>query len=285
MPMYLTYLSAVLMALALIAVWFPGRFYRQPYWLWLLGSVLVVASFTPLLAPLALVWISIALAIFYAMQWQPRFRCWLMIPLGIYLFILGLGVLPGFARVTLIAPVLLGDGTIPYGLRLGLAKPIAGLLVLAWLAPRCHSLHDIVAMIKAWPRWLIPVVLVLVFVTILGVAVDLKWLWWTPLFFVFNAVFTVLPEEVFFRTFLQQPLHNRFGDAWWIIVLMGALFALAHVLPTDMAMLRLFVVNVLAGMAYAWVFSQFKRIEAAVLTHILVNTLHFILLTYPTAFS
>ncbi|ARU29088.1 CPBP family intramembrane glutamic endopeptidase [Cellvibrio sp. PSBB006] len=281
MSIWFTYLACVCMALSFIAVWSPWRFYRQPLWFWLLIFTVLLALPAHLLTPLALVWISIGVAGCY---WAQRHAPWVMIPLAVYLFAMGLGVLPGFARVTLIEPMLIGNGATPYGLRIGLAKPIAGLLVLGWLASRCPSWSAVGRLALRWQQWLPPAVIVILVAWLLGLAVDVKYLWWTPLFILFNTLFTVLPEEAFFRTFFQQPLEQRFGKAWWILLVVGLLFALAHVVPVSVELWRPFTVIAAAGVAYAWVYRQGGRVESAVLTHMAVNSLHFVLLVYPLGF-
>lgn len=284
MSVWFTYITCVCMALSFIAVWLPWRFFRQPLWFWLLIITVALALAAHLLTPLALVWISIGVAGCYWAQRQTRGLVWVMIPLGIYLFVMALGVLPGFARITLIEPALLGSGTMPYGLRIGLAKPIAGLLVLGWLASRCPSWSAVGRLVLRWQQWLPPAAFVLLVAWLLGLAVDVKWLWWTPLFILFNTLFTVLPEEAFFRTFFQQPLEQRFGKGWWILLLVGVLFALAHVVPMNAELWRPFIVIALAGVAYAWAYRQSGRVESAVLAHMAVNSLHFVLLVYPLGF-
>ena len=284
MSVWFTYLACVCMALSFIAVWSPWCFYRQPLWLWLLIFAVFLALPANLLTPLALVWISIGMAGCYWAQRQARGLVWVMIPLAIYLFVMAVGVLPGFTRITLIEPALLGDGATPYGLRIVLAKPIAGLLVLGWLAPRCPSWSAVGRLVLRWQQWLPPAVFVLLVAWLLGLAVDVKWLWWTPLFILFNTLFTVLPEEAFFRTFFQQPLEQRFGNAWWILLLVGVLFALAHVVPVNVELWQPFTVIALAGVAYAWAYRQSGCVESAVLAHMAVNSLHFVLLVYPLGF-
>ena len=281
MSVWFTYLTCVCMALSFIAVWSPWRFYRQPLWLWLLIFTVLLALPAHLLTPLALVWISIGVAGCY---WAQRHAPWVMIPLAVYLFALGLGVLPGFAHITLIEPILIGNGATPYGLRIGLAKPIAGLLVLGWLAPRCPSWSAVGRLVLRWQQWLPPTIIVLLVAWLSGLAVDVKYLWWTPLFILFNTLFTVLPEEAFFRTFFQQPLEQRFAKAWWILLVVGLLFALAHVVPVSVELWRPFTVIAAAGVAYAWAYRQSGRVESAVLAHMAVNSLHFVLLVYPLGF-
>lgn len=284
MSTYCSYGAGILMVLAFVSVYWQRRFYSLPVWLWLLGAALICALPGKIIAPVALLWVLLALLFFYFLHKKPRLQPWLLTLLAIYLFALGLGVLPGFTRTTLIDPALLGAGQVPYGLRMGLAKPIAGLLILAWLAPRCANLRELFLVFRSWQLWFLPVLLVLLSVWALGLAIDIKYVWWTPLFILVNAFLTALPEEAFFRTFLQQPIQTRFGKAWWIIPLMGLLFACAHMVPTSLGVWRFFVAIWLAGMAYAWSFRQAGRIEAAWLTHVSVNALHFVFLTYPMAF-
>lgn len=279
----LTYLTCALMSLAMIAVWLPGQRFGFA-WLWLLAGTMICAVPAQLMTPIAGLWVALALGLLYLIHRQAEIRVWLTPLLAIYLFAMGFGILPGFSRVTLIEPDLLGQSTAPYGWHFGLAKPIAGLLVFALLGPRCHSPRELFSVIQRWRNWLLPALIVLFAAWGMGVAVDIKWPWWTPLFLLSNCLFSALPEEAFFRTFFQHPLQVRFNKAWWIIPLVGALFACVHVPPVSLEAWRFFLLIFIAGMAYAWSFRQTGRMESALLTHICVNGLHFVLLTYPLAF-
>ena len=117
----------------------------------------------------------------------------------------------------------------------------------------------------------------------LGLAVDVKFFIWTPVFIVCNVFFTVIPEEAFFRGLLQQPLQNRFGKTLWIIPLMAVLFALVHIPPTHIDPIKFYAVIGLAGACYAWAYRIRDRIELSIASHTLLNTIHFIFLTYPLA--
>ena len=278
------YLSLFSLLLAYLSVWSTYSCAGQPLWLWLLGATVVCAFPAQLLTPLALLWLMIAIALFYGLRAQPAVAPWLMPILAIYLFALALQLLPGFSRVELIAPAILGQGETPYGLRFGLAKPLAGLLVFGWLAPRCISLRQLAGVLLRWQFWLLPAVLVMSAAWLLGVAFDPKWLWWTPLFVTCNGFLTVIPEEAFFRSFLQQPLQNRFGNVWWIIPLVAALFACSHVLPLTLDVWRYFAVIFIAGLAYAWSFQHSGKVESAAATHLAVNLLHLVFFVYPLAF-
>lgn len=279
----LIYLTCGAMIFTFIAVWIPGRVVGQPCWLFAFAITLMLAFFAQMLLPIAYLWIVIAFAFFYLLHKKPTLKKFLIVPLALYLLIMGLGILPGFVRIVFIEPELLGDSLIPYGLRGGLSKPVAGLLALAWLAPRCQQLAQFGLIVKNWQVWLLPALLVIALAWALGISIDIKWVWWTPLFVLINTFFTVLPEEAFFRGFLQMPLQKRFGKALWIVPLVAVLFAIVHVPPVQLEVWRFFTIVFIAGLAYAWSFRQFEKVEASVLTHVCVNSMHFIFLTYPMA--
>jgi uncharacterized protein len=202
---------------------------------------------------------------------------------------LGLGLLPGFVRAVLLPPELLGSSKQTSGLTMSLAKPLLGLfiLVLALAEPQRHL--RLIGALRAWRLWLLPALVVLMCAWVMGVAIDVKWPWWTPLFILSNCFLTVIPEEAFFRGLLQQPLMGlvagKPGLGWIALLLMGIVFAAVHFgAPMDQAV-QLFAVMFVAGVAYAWSFARSRSIEVVVFTHLTVNSLHFLLLSYPLALA
>jgi membrane protease YdiL (CAAX protease family) len=108
-----------------------------------------------------------------------------------------------------------------------------------------------------------------------------KWLPFTPIFLVTNLLFTCVAEEAFFRGFLQDRLaramaHTRYGAAFAIIC-SGLLFGLAHVGGGLPLILLASLVGLGSGLAY----HRTQRLEAAIVTHFIVNAVHFICFTYP----
>ncbi|MDX1453652.1 MAG: CPBP family intramembrane glutamic endopeptidase [Oleiphilaceae bacterium] len=102
-------------------------------------------------------------------------------------------------------------------------------------------------------------------------------------FFVVNLLFTVMPEEAFFRLLMQRQIARGLVRPWLghalSISLVGVFFAVVHV-PVQHAAFGLFL---LAGLLYCLVFAVTQRYWMAVLCHFGVNVLHICLLPYPLA--
>lgn len=105
-----------------------------------------------------------------------------------------------------------------------------------------------------------------------------------------NGFLTVIPEEVFFRGLLQLPLMRLLARtpslSWVGLVLMGIVFAAVHLVGAPLEQGdKFFAIMCVAGVIYAWSFARSRSLEVVVLTHLTVNSLHFMLLSYPLAFA
>jgi len=108
-------------------------------------------------------------------------------------------------------------------------------------------------------------------------------LWW----FVANSFITCVAEEVFFRGIIQHQLEHSLQAftkkyAWLIAILIsGVLFGIAH----HSQGLLYVSVAIVAGCGYGVVFWKTRRIEASIMAHLLLNTIHFTMFTYPMKLS
>ncbi len=106
----------------------------------------------------------------------------------------------------------------------------------------------------------------------------------TSLFFLWaihNLLFVSIAEEALFRGMIQRFLmtqlqHFAWGK-WVALIITAALFGAAHFKGGMNYMLLAGV----AGLFYGYAFIKAKKIEASILTHFMVNTIHFIFFTYP----
>ncbi len=107
---------------------------------------------------------------------------------------------------------------------------------------------------------------------------------WVPLFCVWapvNLFFVCLSEEAVFRGFIQRELAaalrgTRAGNVIAIAVSAG-LFGLAHFGGG----VSYVVLATAAGLGYAIVYHRTRSIEMSMLAHFALNTVHFLLFTYP----
>jgi membrane protease YdiL (CAAX protease family) len=96
-----------------------------------------------------------------------------------------------------------------------------------------------------------------------------------------NLLFVCVAEEALFRGLIQKFLMLRFqnmpGGKWLALIITSLLFAAAH-FPGGMRYMALVFV---AGLFYGYAFIKTQKLEASILSHFMVNTVHFVAFTYP----
>ncbi|CAE6698354.1 CPBP family intramembrane glutamic endopeptidase [Candidatus Nitrotoga fabula] len=281
-----------LLALSMITVWLPplalGKACRMPAWL-----LLFAAASTSALATGYLEWSALPTLAFFltaaflgshpeAGQIQ---RTLFSILTALTALALALHLLPGFNNPVLLSGVRLSPDAAPLMQYANFDKGAAGLVLLAWFCNRTTS---------AW-EWKeigrkIPVIILVTTASVLIAAVLMHYLHFqpklpafTPVFLAANLFFTCVAEEAFFRGFLQERITSslsQFRPGVIIAILCsGLLFGLAHAAGGVSYML----LATMAGLGYASAYARVRRIEAAIITHFIVNTTHFIGFTYPHA--
>jgi membrane protease YdiL (CAAX protease family) len=207
---------------------------------------------------------------------------------GIFTAVLALALathwLPGFDNPVWLRRVVFSPGAAPFTQYANLDKGAAGLILVALLCNRVRSWREFGAMLgKSWLVMAVTLLAVFGLGVRLGlVRLDVKFSALTWQFLAINLFFTVVAEEAFFRGLLQERLARALaGSSWgaWIAVALSAvLFGLVHLGGGPLLALMAGV----AGIGYALVYQLTRRIEAAILLHILVNGVHVIMFTYPS---
>ena len=163
-------------------------------------------------------------------------------------------------------------------------KPFMGLFPLLFLIPLARSPDEWYKIgIKAIPMTLAAVVILMMLTLSSG---TIGWNFKLPSSFILrlaaNFFLVVIPEEAFYRGFVQEELFKGFGQGIkgtiGSILLSSALFALAHLSWTGSFAMIGFVF--LAGIFYGAVYHYSKAIEGSILCHIIVNFLHMTCFTY-----
>ena len=285
--MLLTYTS---LTLAILALWSSGDerapAARRFIWVALLASALVAALATGIVRPLGAVWIAglAAACVLFERAGSPR---WARAVAAVAILVLTLGLmahrLPGFNNPLAIASVKFSTDALPFRLHLNFDKTTVGLLLLGLCHPRLTHAADWRAMFAtAAPIAAGTIAVVMVLSLAMGyVRFEPKfpaetWLWlWV------NLCFTCLAEEALFRGFIQaqlQRLWQRVPRGEWLALAVAAvLFGVAHA-AGGLAYVALATV---AGLGYGWAYRRTGRIEASILTHFALNTVHFFGFTYP----
>lgn len=282
------------LTLALACLWLPNS-YRFPIptqWFWLLPLAAGILSglHYGFLQPIALLSIALFGLACFVGSWSAgsrlikRLSGGLVLLGGCALFLHGL---PGFANPKLFSDLKLSPDAVPYSKYLNFDSALIGLGILGFGHRRLNGIAEWGAML----RRAAPVMLT----TLLLVMLLSLWLsyvrWqpkWTELFIFWawgNLFFTCIAEEAFFRGFIQKHLLLVLSDSrsGTVIALFGAsiLFGLAHWTGG----IHYVLLATMAGMGYGLAYHRTQHIEASILTHFLLNSLHFLLFTYPVLAS
>lgn len=163
-------------------------------------------------------------------------------------------------------------------------KPFIGLFVLGFHLKLLSNKAEIKAVLpKTLTITLLSLAALLTATAFLHIVkVDFKIPLLTPAWLIGNLFFTVIPEEVFFRGFLQHQLTLAIPNkaAPWIAnFIISIIFALAHIffIANPLYILLAFLASILYGTLYQVTHS----IESAIFAHYLLNVVHFIFFTYP----
>jgi membrane protease YdiL (CAAX protease family) len=195
---------------------------------------------------------------------------------------LGFHVAPGFHNPLAIAPTRVTPDAIEFSMYLNLDKPLVGFwLLLAWGGVQ-RERAPLDWFKAALPAWLAAAALCLGLAYALGqIAWAPKWPAWGLLWALNNLLLVTLAEEALFRGFIQRELSaalrgTAVGNTIAIVVSAG-LFGLAHIGGG----LSYVVLAIAAGLGYALVYQRTRSIEMSMLAHFALNTVHFLLFTYP----
>jgi membrane protease YdiL (CAAX protease family) len=277
-----------LLMLSVIALWIPDPW---PAWRWRpqVASALFVAALGCALAAGIVGWkgtiaATAMLAACYAFPRLPRGTL-LRWTCGAAVFVLSAllmaHALDGFANVKILSDVRFSADALPYTQYLNFDKALIGLFILGFC-------HDRLLGARAWktaladaaPRALGVLVILTALAWLAGyVRFDPKLPPQFPLWAAVNLLFTCVPEEAFFRGFVQHRLQAGAGAGMGRVALVAAalLFGLAHFAGGPLYV----VLATVAGLGYGWVYARTNSIEASILTHFAVNATHLLLFTYP----
>jgi len=289
-PPFLTILTYFALLLAVFGLWF-GRY----VWLALMAGAVAAGYASGVLHGPAIAWI-VALAGVCIGYDRARalpsggVRRSLSLALaaaGVLVIglLLGMHRLPGFHNYVWFDRVVLSKGAVPFTLYVNFDKTLVGIFILGF----CHQ--PLLRHAKQWAeaaRRAVAIVPVHIALVAAGAAA-IGYLTWQPKWDVIyfmrwslvNLFFVCLSEEAFFRGFIQRELSTalrgtRSGSAIAIGVSAG-LFGLAHFGGGASYM----VLAAAAGLGYAIVYQRTRSIEMSMLAHFALNTVHFLLFTYP----
>ncbi|WP_329478810.1 CPBP family intramembrane glutamic endopeptidase [Francisella sp. 19X1-34] len=106
---------------------------------------------------------------------------------------------------------------------------------------------------------------------------DFKLTHYTLIFIFVNLIFTCIPEEIFWRGFIQTKIQN-YTTPTLSVLITSLIFASIHII---FAGIFFAILAFIAGIIYGLAYIKTKRIEVSIICHYLVNIGQFIFFTYP----
>jgi membrane protease YdiL (CAAX protease family) len=271
-------------AMSFISLWMR----KTPY-LW--GSFLVIAYILALNAKIA-TWISLipVLILFFCHYFLAKeigkstrfllFSTAILISLA-----LAFHFLPGFHNWELASKLSISKGAYPYNLWLNFDKPFIGIFALAFSIPLISSRLQLLRTLKiSLPMSIVGILMMM------GISLHFNQVQWDPkipvitLVWLFdNLIFVSIPEEAFFRGFIQRQLYHRFGKnriaSCASICVTSLFFTSLHLIWV--ANLPFLCLVFVASMIYGTIYQVTQSIEASIFCHFGLNAIHFLFFTYP----
>ncbi len=279
-------LACVLLALAVLALWWPGRAGGK---LW---TGLTLAALGAAWAGGAIDWRAVSVAgVWFGVValWarDERGPFWRRAVVAGVVLVVAAGLMthawPGFANPRVIDAVRFTPDAVPFSLYVNFDKTLIALALLGLAPPRAGTAAEWRAIggavLRAAP---------LVLAVVLAGSFVLGYVRWAPkmpaeapLWLAVNLLFTCTAEEALFRGFVQGGLRRAWsgwrGGNWAALAVGGVLFGVAHAAGGW----RYVLLATVAGAGYGWVYERTQRVEASVLLHWALNATHFFLFTYP----
>ncbi|WP_346355631.1 CPBP family intramembrane glutamic endopeptidase [Azotosporobacter soli] len=274
-----------LLFLAVALLWLPDRL-RVPLWSVAFALACLAGLLSGQLDGAAVLFI-ICLAMAVYLSEREELATWsraaLLLGVVFGSFALGAHRMPHFHNWLVAADLRISADASPISLYLNFDKTVPGLLLLGFAHPRIRERKEWALLAKRiWPLGGYLLALLLAFALASGkIRFDPKWPDCLPLWLLTNLFFVCMAEEAFFRGFLQRraeaALAQRRGGKMLALALASLAFGAAHYGGGAGYVL----IATLAGLCYGYAYQRTKRIEASILLHGLVNTVHFLFFTYP----
>ncbi|WP_228547083.1 CPBP family intramembrane glutamic endopeptidase [Candidatus Neptunochlamydia vexilliferae] len=260
--------------------------HRKP-WLW--GSFLALSFIFALYGKVIDLKIFVALillggahlALTGKLKGVPRL---ITIIIAIFLSVVLMGhFFPGFYNWKIAGELQISENAYPYSLYLNYDKPFIGFFPLALSIPLLSRFHLRSVFVKTVALTTLGViVLVILSLYFHLVEIDLKFPHITWVWLIANLFLVVIPEEAFFRGFLQRELSDYLNAKWGgalSVVAVSLFFALLHfTFVRDLGFLSL---TFIASLVYGSIYQMTRSIESSIFCHYLFNLIHFFCFTYP----
>ena len=284
-----TLLTYIFLYLTVIFLWVP-HFKRLPLWSLMLGVSILFGLTSKRIELISVVFILLLACFAYFLQ-NIKISLIVRILSAVGLLILGCGlalhIVPGFHNLQVLDKVKISEDGILFSLYLNFDKTIVGIIILGILHQLITTKNEWIKMYKG----MIPRALVLIMI-IASLSILFHYVRFDPklpssllIWSCTNLLFVCVAEEGFFRGFIQKYLclvfqNIKYGNLLAISIA-SILFGLAHYAGGVLYVLLAFI----AGMGYGFIYFRTKRIESSIITHFLLNLIHFLFFTYPALAS
>jgi len=225
----------------------------------------------------------LATTVYYKAKTRVSTKILLWFIIFISAFALGSNWLNGFHQWKIISDEIISKDAIPYSLNLYFDTIIASMGILIYACnPSRRVIYYKYMLVKVFP-FSVVVMSMLFFGVIFFhiVKVDLKvpnfWLIWL----MSNLLITCVTEETIFRLFMQGTLSRILATYKFrgvISILIPAVFHAAYYMPVPMSS---YITLMAMSCCYGYVYHITKRIEASIIMHLVMNSVHFFVFTYP----
>lgn len=275
-------LAFIALILAFMSLWI----HRKP-WLW--GSFLAVSFIFAFMGKLIDVKVFIGLGLLWgahfalAGELKGVMRLIMILVAVLISFALSGHFMPGFHNWLIAKNVQLSKGAYPYSLYLNYDKPFIGFFPLALTIPLLSRMHLRSIALKTVAITALGVMILMILALYLElVKIDLKLPHMSFIWLIANLFLVTIPEEAFYRGFLQRELSNYINTKWsgpLSIIAVSLLFSLVHfAFVSDFNYLSLVFI---ASIIYGSVYHITRSIESSIFCHYLFNVVHFFCFSYP----
>lgn len=286
---YLTFIHHPLSSLAFIAfiLAFISLWIHKSPWLW--GSFIALSLIFGIMGKLIDFKIFVALALLCAAHLSLTAKLkgvarLITILIAFFVSISLMGhFFPGFHNWLIADKIQISKNAYPYTLYLNFDKPFIGFFPLALSIPLLSRMHVRSVVLKTIALTALGVIILMVLALYLHlVDIDLKLPGITPIWLIANLFLVTIPEEAFFRGFLQREISEYLNTKWagpFSVIVVSLLFALLHfTFLRDFSFLSL---TFIASLIYGSIYQMTRSIESSIFCHYLFNVVHFFCFTYP----
>lgn len=268
--------------LAIVTVWSPLTY------LWILPFLTFIVtgfysgwiSFSALLSILILA----ATVRFHCIATAPRAKSIALTLLIFIALVFAAHLPPGFKTLNLWPNTTLSAHTGWSSLRFTADKPLLALfLLLSYRDSLCRTLTqwaDATSIVIA-PALLGIIIVYLIGLLIGYVVIDISFSSLLLIWFFRNLLFTVVAEEIFFRLVIQSRLESAINHPhakYYALGITAVFFGVVHLY----AGWQYGLLATLSGITYGYAYLKSRRVEMAMLAHILLNFGHVSLMSYPS---